>query len=480
VEEEIRSALLGAGESPAANYATDNAFILISAPMPNSLRDALSAIPRRASGSSAGASEDQINRLLAERTLRFKSDLPVGGVIFASPLPGVYYKQWYLILLLDRVIHRAVPLTLKTALPLTVRPYYYRLELSVPAGQFPEPAEENLLQEIQRLQFTRADAGLLSAARAETVAYLDSDAVREWFASHDLSARRDEGVQWVESMTADDLRVAARDLLIMNRVIASWAPKPQQTAVAVEDLRSTAKPVPALPAERSAVAPVKNQTSFPLSPFPPHTDSVPSTPLAERLASGVSLVTSNVNAVFVSGGSLIRFDHELTAEDMKTFQKYRPERILVLAPQLSMDRARRLWSEFKGTPNGEIGVPKGRVSSGDLTALLVLKSVLDLKVIDAGWWRDVELRIDASEGSTLQIRTDDERRAQILEWIKAIAATPPSESDFAWAREIAIHRFDIVRADLQALTWERDPQGTIQDLELISEKHVKDVAQIYF
>src|SRR5207249_2509198 len=177
---------------------------------------------------------------------------------------------------------------------------------------------------------------------------------------------------------------------------------------------------------RSAVVPAKDHAGYPVSPFPPHTDSVPSTPLAERLASGVSVVTSNVNAVFISGGPLTRFDHELTAEDMKSFQKYRPERILVLAPQASMDRERGLWSDFKGTASGEIGVPKGSVSSGDLPALFVLKSILDLKVLDAGWWREVELRIDASEGSTLQIRADDERRAQVLEWIKAIASTPPS------------------------------------------------------
>ena len=47
-------------------------------------------------------------------------------------------------------------------------------------------------------------------------------------------------------------------------------------------------------------------------------------------------------------------------------------------------------------------------------------------------------------------------------------------------REVAIHRFDTVRPDLQALTWERDPQGTIQDIETIVPKFVQDVAQIYF
>ena len=132
-------------------------------------------------------------------------------MIFASPVPSVYYKEWYLVLFLDRVIHRSLPRTLKTTLPLTVRPYYYRIELSIPAGQFPEPAEEDLLQEIQRLQFTPANPRDLLAARQETLAYMDSKDVREWFASHDISDRREEGARWLQSMTPDDLRGAARD-----------------------------------------------------------------------------------------------------------------------------------------------------------------------------------------------------------------------------------------------------------------------------
>ena len=47
-------------------------------------------------------------------------------------------------------------------------------------------------------------------------------------------------------------------------------------------------------------------------------------------------------------------------------------------------------------------------------------------------------------------------------------------------REVAIHRFNTLRSDIQALTWERDPQGTIQDIGTVLPKFVQDVAQIYF
>ncbi len=476
VEEEIRSALLGSNVT-ASGYATGDAFVLISAPIPNSLRDALAGIAKR---DATNTPDVQINKLPAERTLRFKPELPTGAVIFASPVPSVYYKEWYLVLFLDRVIHRSLPRTLKTTLPLTVRPYYYRIELSIPAGQFPEPAEEDLLQEIQRLQFTPANPRDLLAARQETLAYMDSKDVREWFASHDISDRREEGARWLQSMTPDDLRGAARDLLIMNHVIATWAPKPRQTAVAVEDLRTAAASTTSSGKGGSPLAEARDFTGYPKLRFPAHTDAILSTPLPERLTSGVSLVASDINGVFVSGGALTRMDHDPTEEDVKSFQKHRSDRILVLTPKSSIDRARQLWSAFKGSSNGEIGVPKGKVSSGDLPALFILEVMLQLRVIQAGWWRDAEVRIDAGEGSALQIHADDEKRAQVLDWIKAIASEPMPDDSFVWAREVAIHRFDSVRADLQALSWERDPQGAIQDLQTISLKHVQDVARIYF
>jgi hypothetical protein len=145
-----------------------------------------------------------------------------------------------------------------------------------------------------------------------------------------------------------------------------------------------------------------------------------------------------------------------------------------------MDRARRLWSSFKGSSSSQAIVAKGKVSAGDLPALFILKVLLDRKIIEAGLWSNVELRISASEGSALQIDADSERRARVIEWIKRIASDKPSDQEFAWAQEVAIHRFGTIRADLQALTWERDPQGAIQDLGTIAAGQILDVARIYF
>jgi hypothetical protein len=473
VEEEIRSALLGADSKP-GDYATDDAFIAISGPIPGALRDALAAIPRRGA---SRRSDEQNARLPAERTLRFKSDLQAGAVIFAAPAPTVYYREWYVLLLLDRAIHQTVP-ALKTTLLPALRPYYYRMELPLAAGQFPEPAEENLMQELQRLQLTPVSAQQLLTARQQALAYLDSKEIRDWFASRGIPERLEEGIQWVQGLSTDDLRMAARDLLLMNRVVATWAPKPKQTTVEVESLNaSSSQPSPSGRGRRAAPG---EGPSLPRSPFPTHKDPAQNVAVPEKLPSGVSLALSNVHAVFVSGGALTKYDREPDAAIMKSFEKYRADRILVLAPAGALDRARELWSSFKGSDGREAAVPKGPVSSGDLPAVYVLKTILELKAIEAGMWPGVDLRIDASEGAAMQIGGDADRRQQIIEWAKSIGKQGPPEKDFAWMREVAVHRFDSVRADLQALTWERDPQGTIQDIETILPKFVQDVAQIYF
>ncbi|HLH30626.1 MAG TPA: hypothetical protein VKY31_05450, partial [Terriglobia bacterium] len=376
-----------------------------------------------------------------------------------------------------------VQLPLQTSLPLNVRPYYYRIELPLSAGQFPPTAEDNLLQELQRLQFTAPSARDMSAARQDALNYLDTTPVREWFASHGITDRRDEGVQWLEAITADDIRAAARDLLIMNHVMASWPPKPKETSVTVESL--TPSPSGTRSASPAGRSPNESQPAVPagegsIAAFPQHMDAPTSTSVPERLSSGVSLVSSTAYAVFVSGGALTRLNHEPSADDLKLVAGIRAERILVLAPKSSLDAARQVWSSFKGSTSGPTGVPKGKVSTGDFPAMFILKTLLDLKLIDAGWWRDAQLRIDATNGSDLQINANDPQRAQIMEWIKSIGMNPPADNYFNWAREVAVHRFPLAMPDLQALTWERDPQGTMLDLSTISPQLVQDVARIYF
>src|SRR5262249_33658890 len=160
--------------------------------------------------------------------------------------------------------------------------------------------------------------------------------------------------------------------------------------------------------------------------------------------------------VFILGSTLTRFEREMTAGDVKSFQQYPADHILVLTPMASLDRARQLWNAFKGNANAQGGVPKGKVSSGDLSAVFRLKTFVDPKLTQSGWWPEASVGVEASEGSTLVIHASDDQRIQILDWIKGIADKPLSDAYFKWIREVAIHRYQSVRADLQALVWERD------------------------
>src|SRR5262249_43251937 len=119
VEEEILSALL-ANQNDHQEYSTEDAFVAIPAPITETLKNSLSAIPRRGTSSKSLA---QISRLPAERTLRFRAELPTGAVIFAAPVPSVYYREWYTLLLLDRTIHLSLPMPVQTKLILSTRPY---------------------------------------------------------------------------------------------------------------------------------------------------------------------------------------------------------------------------------------------------------------------------------------------------------------------------------------------------------------------
>jgi hypothetical protein len=299
----------------------------------------------------------------------------------------------------------------------------------------------------------------------------------EWFTSGGIPERRMEGIEWIQAMTADDVRVAARDLLLANRVLATWSPRAKQTAVDIEDLR---KAGPAAKSEPAATQPSLVEAKALLIPaFPQHSDPTPTISVPEKLSSGVSLVASNINGVFVMGGALTKYDKEVDLEVLRTFQTYRPDRILVLAPPQSMDSARRLWTTFRGNTGGTTGVAKGNIASGDLPALALLKTLVERKVVEAGW-NDVEVRISATDGSTLAISGGPEKRARIVEWIKHLGMEKPTDAEIAWAREVAIHRFGQLQADLQALTWERDPQGSLQSLDTVSAGHVSDVARIYF
>ena len=453
------------------NYGTDRAFVLMNSPLPADVRSKLEAIPARKSRPIARTS---IRVSDAERIFKFPSEGTTGAVIFASPVAGVFYRDWYAALMFDRLVHRMVTMKTTTSLVPTVDPYYWRLEVPVPAGQFAENVQDELMQHMNRLQFTRARPEDLEVARREAREYLESAFTRQWFASHGIEVRRSEGLQWIQSFSADDMRATARDALLKNRVLAWWSARAQQATVQVESLLTASSSPATAPAVRSPLGPV------PVTPFPAHTHSAKTWTTPERLASGVWIAASSTYAIFVSGAELKRYDREPDAATIATFQKYRPDRLLVLAPASSIDRVRGAWSAFRGNAlDAAMITPLGNVANVDLPALIIEKAVLDRRLIESGWWRDASVRIDASRGAMLSIDAPAEIRSVIETWMKSLAAAPLSDADFAWAREVAIHHLNDVLPDLQSLLWQRVPEYILPDLETVSATHLQDVAKLY-
>jgi hypothetical protein len=452
------------------NYGTDRAFVLMSGAVPDELRQKLEAVSTR---HSRKISEAPIRVLNGDRNFKFGPDEPVGAVIFASPVPSVFYRSWYSVLVLDGLVRRSVPGRVETSLHLSIDPYYWELEVPVPPGQFAENVEQTVLQEIQRLQYTRARPEDLEAARADAEEFLSNPYVRLWFSSLGVDSRREEGLQWVRSFTADDMRGAARDLLVMNHVIASWSPKPRQNAVVVESLSETSSvQEPASPPDEIPLAPI------PTPAFPSHTHPERAYETPQQLSSGVWLAASSVHAVFVANAGLTKLAQEPDTQILAEFQQYRPDRIFVLAPAAALQRVRTVWSAFKGNANDRsVVTPQGDVANIDLPALLIVKTAIDRKLIEAGLWNDAVLSIDARKGAALQIEAPSHTRAQIIRWIKDLATSPPSDMDFRWLREAAQHHLSDVLPDLQSLVWIRVPEYTLLDLETVSVSQVQDVAK---
>src|SRR5262249_25521639 len=173
------------------NYGTDRAFVVLTSPLSDDVRRDLSAVIAR---KSRPLPPSGVHVMDAERTLHFGSDGSTGAVIFAAPVPGVFYRSWYVTLVRDRIVHRVFREKTSTSLPLTVDSFYWRVEVPVASGQLVDSVEDNLTQNIKRLQFALVKPEDPEAAKQEAANYLDSAYVKEWFASEGLEPHRQEGL----------------------------------------------------------------------------------------------------------------------------------------------------------------------------------------------------------------------------------------------------------------------------------------------
>jgi hypothetical protein len=244
VEDDLRAALLGFRLHPERipasdlaqffreNMGADRAFVVTT----GVVNRAIEQVPAR---SSVRTQRARPTDTPAERVMRYSPGLPDGAVILASPVPSVYYDGWYAILLLDRFIRRTLPAVSSSGLAPSLEASYIRLEVTFPEGQFDDIVEAGLIESLERVQLTQPDPADLEAARASAIEYLQSESVQRWFQSLGIERRRVDGIELLKSLSSDQVRAAARDL-VADRVTASWSPKPKQVTVEVEDLNAAA------------------------------------------------------------------------------------------------------------------------------------------------------------------------------------------------------------------------------------------------
>lgn len=492
VEAQFRSALLGSNAQADLSgvsretvnefftkyYGTNRAFAVT-----NSAKlESLLSVERRLSEDPMPKSEGPPGNAIPRQLPRVPTDLDEGAIILGAPTPSIYYRSWYAFLMLDRLIRETWPSKPKTELLPSLGPHFYRLEVAVPGGQLSETVEAALRENLNQMQYVRASREHLEAARSSAIQFLDSERIQEWFVSLGVSARRMEGMDWVRSFSADDMRAAARDLVESSPVVASWSPRVRELKLQAEYLsdiqaRLAKSSTPAAP----RLAPLNSVKAV---PFPPHADAAFAEKKPIQLDSGVSIVASTSYAIFVgpsSPNSLTFFTQEPRSDLLQTsYGTYRPDRILVMAPPDSLERLKQQWARFKGNPNDATPmVVDGKIPGPHLPALLVLKMLLDRRLIEAGMWNDVQLDIRASEGSTLTIHGSEADRGRVRSWIEDIASNPIPEGDLEWAREAAIHHLADFLPDLQSLVWEWTPDGTVFDFHLIPAALIKDAARMY-
>lgn len=492
VENQFRIALMGpAAESDlskvsrekvieffAKYYGTNRAFVV----MNGTSLQTLQSVTRRLSEDPLPKTERLSGDKIPGQLVRNPTDLDEGAVLLGVPTPSIYYRSWYALLMLDRLIRDTVSSKPKTELLPSLEPYFYRMEVTVPSGQASETVEATLRADLNPMQYVRATNEKLDAARRSAIQYLESEQVQRWFVTLGVSERRLEGLEWVRSFSADDMRAAARDLVDSDSVVASWSPRVRVLKLETEFLSDiAARQEKSTPEAGPKLAPL---SSVKRTPFPPHNDAAFSDKGPVRLESGVSIVASTSYAVFVapnSPNSLTIFDREPSSALLQTsFGTYRSSRILVMAPPDAFDRLRQQWSRFKGNPNDEtVMTVNGKIPGPYLPSLLVLKMLLDRRLIEAGMWSDVQLEILASDGSSLAIRGSEPDRRRVLDWIEELASRPVPEEDVEWAREAAIHHFADFLPELQSQIWEWTPDGIIFDFHFIPTALIQDVARMY-
>ena len=217
----------------------------------------------------------------------------------------------------------------------------------------------------------------------------------------------------------------------------------------------------------------------------------------ELLPSGITLAIAENYAIFVEGsfsydlpngvaqfgsnGVLWFFEKAPNSDVLEALRRVRADRILMFVPKSDIASIRQYFEDWQSGSNDFVRtIPLGQVATGDLPSLLVLKAWLEGKLIEAGWWQWVKLRIDGLEGPRLLIEGDPRLTTQVRSWIQQVVTHGLTGRELSLSKVAAAHHYGRIRRDLQILLWQRDPLGSIRSPVNVLESRLRTVARIYF
>lgn len=506
----VRTALLGPGEEDTSilsqpeggsvqeearryfrdRFGTDRAWVVVSQPLSGEQVARLNAIGLRHAGAARRISEGPPVVPVQEITLPSDRE---GGVVIGSRISSVYYESWFDALLVDRALRVVVDPDTRLAFRPAVNDSVHLIQREVPYPEYPRVVAGSILSQVSALVSEGTDVGSLPEIKQEAMAYLASRGILEWFAAKDLWQQLEDGWGHVWNLTEEEFRVSVASFLGAPRVAALWAPAFDAPSVEVGELGVPLDSDVVLPSPQ--IAP--GRIEWPALGELPQVGR--SSVKVECLESGVCLA-AGLPSVFVAGpveldlpggraetgpnGTLWRFDELPADEVFAALSEVRPDRLSVFLPSGELERGRRIFGQWAGgrtdaTDSRGVGV----IATRDLPSLVILKVWLDSRVIEAGWSREVRLRVAGPEGARIAVETDPARLVEIEQWLSEASVrfgTERGEREFAELREAAGAYFDEIRRDLEILLAQRAPGGEVPPPSTVSLRQFRSFLAVYF
>ena len=472
------------------NVGTDRAYVIATNPLPAGAIETLRRVTRRSStyAPPANRAGDAV-----EVELRFPSR-PDGGVIIATALPDPRFESWFSALAVDRVLRGAAGPDVGFDFQIEAGESIHRIALRVRLPEYSEDLRDDWIRRIQNVMYEGLPEGELDSVKSDVLSQLGERSMLEWFAAHDLWEPLEVGWRMIRELTSDGLRSRALAFARARRVIAIWSPMFSQPELVVEDLGNDAEPEPIF--EEPEPLRVPGRLSIPAMARFEATNLLPVE--LERLDSEITLAGADEHMIFIAGefggllsggrvvkaganGVLWAFASEPDEVVFDQLNNVRADRLLFFYPNSAMPSARTRFATWTGGASDfSPSLALGEVATADLPGLLVLKTWLDAKLIEAGWLGMAELRIDGLEGSRLIIDAEPDLEREIRKWIAELGEMGIVDEDFDQVRNAAMGYFDRIRRELQIILWQRAPEGIVQTPASFTLGRLRDVARLYF